>query len=331
MDYNEDWRGLCWQQGMFHLDLIFSVCQSTHSWASSEIWSRHCTGALRVVAGIHVGREESDTTERLHFHFFFSCIGEGNGNPFQCSCLENPRDRGAGWAAVYGVTQSRTRLKRLSSSTHLSLSLHLCNTSVPATVLIQGWYRDTGIIKTRVPSLGEPRVQRRRWTNRLLFYSSRCHDKRKHEVLWENTHCCWVVKSYPTLWPHGVQHAVLTCPSLFPEFAQTHVHWVGDAIQPSHLRSPPSPPALNLSKNQFLFQWTSSWHQVAKVLTTSASVLLMNILGWFPLALTGLISLLSKGLSRVFSSTTVWKHQFFGTHPCLWSNSHIHTWLPEKP
>ena len=146
MDYNEDWRGLCWQQGMFHLDLIFSVCQSTHSWASSEIWSRHCTGALRVVAGIHGGREELDTTERLHFHFFFSCIGEGNGNPFQCSCLENPRDRGAGWAAVYGVTQSRTRLKRLSSSTHLSLSLHLCNTSVPATVLIQGWYRaDTGI------------------------------------------------------------------------------------------------------------------------------------------------------------------------------------------
>ena len=76
-------------------------------------------------------------------------------------------------------------------------------------------------------------------------------------MLWENTHCCWVVKSYLTLWPHGVQHAVLTCPSLFPEFAQTHVHWVGDAIQPSHLRSPPSPPALNLSKNQFLFQWTT--------------------------------------------------------------------------
>ena len=62
------------------------------------------------------GREESDTTERLHFHFSLSCIGEGNGNPLQCSCLENPRDRGAWWAAVYGVAQSRTRLKRLSSS-----------------------------------------------------------------------------------------------------------------------------------------------------------------------------------------------------------------------
>ena len=65
-----------------------------------------------------VGSRRSDTTERLHFHFHFSlsCIGEGNGNPLQCSCLENPRDGGAWWAAVYGVAQSRTRLKRLSSS-----------------------------------------------------------------------------------------------------------------------------------------------------------------------------------------------------------------------
>ena len=57
------------------------------------------------------GREESDTTERLHFHFSLSCTGEGNGNPLQCSCLENPRDGGAWWAAVHGVAQSRTRLK----------------------------------------------------------------------------------------------------------------------------------------------------------------------------------------------------------------------------
>ena len=61
-------------------------------------------------------REESDSTERLHFHFSLSSIGEGNGNPLQHSCLENPRDRGACWAAVYGVAQSRTRLKGLSSS-----------------------------------------------------------------------------------------------------------------------------------------------------------------------------------------------------------------------
>ena len=66
------------------------------------------------------GREELDTTERLHFHFSLSCIGEGNGKPLQCSCLENPRDGGAWWVAVYGVTQSRTRLKRLSSSSSSS-------------------------------------------------------------------------------------------------------------------------------------------------------------------------------------------------------------------
>ena len=62
------------------------------------------------------GREESDTTERLPFHFSLSCIGEGNGNPLQCSCLENPRDGGAWLASVSGVAQSQTRLKRLSSS-----------------------------------------------------------------------------------------------------------------------------------------------------------------------------------------------------------------------
>ena len=63
-----------------------------------------------------MGSLESDMTERLHFHFSRSCTGEGNGNPLQCSCLENPRDGGAWWAAVSGVAQSRTRLKRLSSS-----------------------------------------------------------------------------------------------------------------------------------------------------------------------------------------------------------------------
>ena len=63
-----------------------------------------------------MGSLESDTTERLHFPFSLSCIGEGNGNPLHCSCLENPRDGGAWWAAVYGVTQIWTRLKWLSSS-----------------------------------------------------------------------------------------------------------------------------------------------------------------------------------------------------------------------
>ena len=65
------------------------------------------------------GRKESDTTERLHFHFSLSWVGEGNGNPLQCSCLENPRDGGAWWAAVYGVAQSQTRLKWLDGSSSI--------------------------------------------------------------------------------------------------------------------------------------------------------------------------------------------------------------------
>ena len=66
-----------------------------------------------------MGSIESDTTEQLHFHFSLSCSGEGNGNPLQCSCLENPRDSRAWWAAVYGVAQSWTRLRRLSSSSSI--------------------------------------------------------------------------------------------------------------------------------------------------------------------------------------------------------------------
>ena len=82
--------------------------------SSTLAWEIH--GRRSLVGCSPRGREELDTTERLHFHFSLSCIGEGNGNPLQCSCLENPRDGGAWWAAVYGVAQSRTWLKRLSSS-----------------------------------------------------------------------------------------------------------------------------------------------------------------------------------------------------------------------
>ena len=77
------------------------------------------------------GCEESDTTEWLHFHFSLSCIGEGNGSPLQCSCLENPRDRGAWWAAVYRVTRNRTRLKWLSCS---SSNCSICNCSLGCTI-----------------------------------------------------------------------------------------------------------------------------------------------------------------------------------------------------
>ena len=124
-----------------------------------------------------------------------------------------------------------------------------------------------------------------------------------------------------------------------PEFAQTHVHWVDDSIQPSHPLSSPSPPALPFSScppsfpasASFPMSWLyASGGQIIGA-STSASVLPKNIQDWFPLELNVLISLLYKGLSRVFSSTTIWKYQFFSTQLSLWSNSHIHTWLAEKP
>ena len=96
-----------------------------------------------------------------------------------------------------------------------------------------------------------------------------------------------------------------------PEFTQTHILWVSDAIQPSHPLSAPSPPALNLCQHQGLFQWISSSHKVAKYWSFSFSISPSNEYKcWFTLGLTGLIPLLSKGLSRVFHNTTGGKHQF---------------------
>ena len=103
-----------------------------------------------------------------------------------------------------------------------------------------------------------------------------------------------------------------------PEFTQTHVHWVGDAIQPSHLLWSPSPPALNLSQQQGLFKWVSFSHQVAKVLEfqPSASVLPMNTQDWSPLGWTGWISLQSKGLKSLLhhycsNASILWRSAFF--------------------
>ena len=79
---------------------------STLAWKIS--WTEEPAGLLQSMGSSPWGREESDMTERLHFHFSLSCTGEGNGNPLQCSCLENPRDRRACWAAVYGVAWSQT-------------------------------------------------------------------------------------------------------------------------------------------------------------------------------------------------------------------------------
>ena len=113
------------------------------------------------------------------------------------------------------------------------------------------------------------------------------------------------------------------------ELAQTYVHWVGDAIQPNHLilhcpllLLPSVFPSIRVFSSKVVLP--SGGQSIGA--SASASVFPMNIHDWFPLGLNCLISLQSKGLSRVFSSTTIRKHQFFSAQPSLWSNSHIHIW-----
>ena len=119
--------------------------------------------------------------------------------------------------------------------------------------------------------------------------------------------------------PHGLQHPGLPVHHQLPEFTQTHVHWVGDALQPSHPLSSPSPPAFSLSQHQCLVPVSQFFASGGQSIGTwaSASVLPMIIRDWFPLGLAGLISLQSKALSRVFSNSTVQKHQFFCTQLSL--------------
>ena len=141
-----------------------------------------------------------------------------------------------------------------------------------------------------------------------------------------------VTQSYPTLCnPMNCSIPGLPVHHQLPEFTQTHVHWVSDTIQPSHSLPSPSPPALNLSQHQGLLKGVISSGGQSFGVFASAPFLLMNIQDWFPWGWTAWILLQSKGISKVFSNTTVQKHQFFGTQLSLESNSHVHTWLLEKP
>ena len=113
-----------WMEKPSGLLSLFTFMHWRRKWQPTPVFLPGKSHGRRSLVGCSPwGHEESDTTERLHFHFSLSCIGERNGNPLQCSCLENPRDGGAWWAAVYGVAQSQTRLKRLSSSSSSSKGL----------------------------------------------------------------------------------------------------------------------------------------------------------------------------------------------------------------
>ena len=151
-------------------------------------------------------------------------------------------------------------------------------------------------------------------------------DAKRQEIWdWSLCYCCSVAQLCPTLCdPMDCSMPGFSVLYHFLELAQTHVHWVGSVIPfSSCLLSFPASGSFPMSQ---LF--ASGDQSICS--SASASVLPMNIQGWFPLELTGLISLLSKWLSRVFSNTTVQRHQFFGAQSFLLSSSHIHTWLLEK-
>ena len=133
----------------------------------------------------------------------------------------------------------------------------------------------------------------------------------------------------------GLQQARLPCPSLSHGVCSDSCplswwyYWnISSSVTAFSSCIQSFPPSVSFPIN---WCFISRGQSIGASASASASILPMNIQGWFPLALTGLISLPSKGLSRVFPSTTIWKHQFFGAQPSVWFNSHIHTWLLEKP
>ena len=147
-------------------------------------------------------------------------------------------------------------------------------------------------------------------------------------------HCCCSVSNLClTLWPPILQHARVPYPSLSPEVWSNLCPlslWCHPTISSSVARFSSCPQSFPASGSFSMSQLFTSGGQSIGA-SASGSALPVNIQGWFPLRLTGLISLLSQGFSRVFSSTTVWKYQFVGALPSLWSSSHICIWLLEKP
>ena len=150
---------------------------------------------------------------------------------------------------------------------------------------------------------------------------------------WVHLQFSSVAQSCPTLCdPMNRSTPGLPVHQQLPEFTQTHVHWVSDAIQPSHPLSSPPPPAPNPSQHQSLpMSQLFAWGGQSTGVSALASFLPKNTQDQSPLEWTSWISLQSKGLARVFYSTTIQKHQFFGAQPSSQSNSHIHTWPREKP
>ena len=138
---------------------------------------------------------------------------------------------------------------------------------------------------------------------------------------------------FDSLQPYGLRHARLSCHSLSPRVCWNSCllsRWCYPTVSSSVAPFSPCPQSF-LESGSFRMSWLFASGGKSIGASASASVLPVNIQGWFPLGLTGLISMLFKVPLRVFSSTTILKHQFFGDQSSLWSNSHIHTWLLERP
>ena len=270
-------------------------------------------------------------------------------NIIQCSCLENPRDGGAWWGAVYGVTQSRTQLKWLSSSSSryaddttltaeseeelrsllmkvkeesekVGLKLNIQKTKIMASGPITSWQIDGETVETVADFI---------FLDSKITADGDCSHEIKRRLLLgrkamtnlssiQSLSCFWLFVT------HGLQHSKIPCPSPTPGAYSNSCP--SKSMMPSNhlfLCWSPSSPAFFLSQHQSfpVSQFFTSGGQSIGV-SASTTVLPMNIQDWFPLELTGLISLQSSP-TRVFSNTTVQKHQFFSAQLSLWSNFHI--------
>ena len=170
------------------------------------------------------------------------------------------------------------------------------------------------------------------WSKYIFFQRRHTDGQETHEKMLNITnHCCSVAQSFLTLCePSGSQHTRPPCPSSSPGAGSNSCplsRWYHPSISSSAI---PFSFCLQSFPVRVFSNKLGLWIRWPNI-GASASVLPMNIQDWFPLELISLISLQSKGFSRVFSNTTVQKHQFFSAQPSLWFNSHIHTWLLEKP
>ena len=177
------------------------------------------------------------------------------------------------------------------------------------------------------------------WVLSLLQEDSTCYEAPKPKLCNYWAHALELTVQFShsvvsdSFRPHGLQHTRLPCPSPTPRACSNSCsssRWCHSTISSSVVPFSSCLQSFPASGSFLMSQFFASGGQSIGV-SASASVLPMNIQDWFPLGWTDWISLQSKGLSRVFPKTTVQKHQFFSAQLCLWSNSHIHTWLLEKP